>query len=71
MYRPKKNTTGRSGLYCLSIVLLFGAVGVIATGCTPDDQGTDPVISPAGGAVSQILGFVSDFARQLLAAFLF
>lgn len=41
---------------------------LLIVGCTPEDQAS---IASSGGPVSAFIGFVIDFGRQLLVAFLF
>lgn len=73
MCRHESPTLGGSGQVRPYIALLGGAVIIFACGCVPAAQGSagDPPTTAAGAAISQFLGFISDFARQLLAAYLF
>lgn len=56
-----------------STLVLIGGVITSLSGCVPVEEAsaTETFASAAGAAMSQLLAFVSDFARQLLAAYLF
>lgn len=73
MYRHESQALARPSQYRAFIALLGGAIVAIGSGCIPAEEGlaTDAATTAAGAAISQFLGFISDFARQLLAAYFF
>jgi len=69
MYRHKSCTSGRPLRVRSLVGSAVGAVAFIA-GCVPAEEG-DAAMSATGMLIAQIVGFAVDFARQLLAAYLF
>lgn len=69
MYRHRSCLSGRP-LHVRPLVgFAVGAVAFIA-GCVPAEEG-DAAMNATEMAIAQIVGFAVDFARQLLAAYLF
>lgn len=70
MYRHRSCMTFRPLQARLLVGLAVGAVAFIA-GCVPPAEEGDAAMSATGMVIAQIVGFAVDFARQLLAAYLF
>lgn len=69
MYRHKSCTSGRPLQFRRWIGFAGGAIAFIA-GCVPVEEG-DAATSAMGMVIARIVRFADDFARQLLAAYLF
>lgn len=69
MYRHESCTSGRRLQVRSWVGCAVGAVAFVA-GCVPAEEG-DAAMTAAGTVIAQIVGFAADFARQLLAAYLF
>lgn len=73
MYRHEPEARGLAGQCRPIIKIVLAALVAFCSGCVPPDEGTttDFVTSATEAAISQFFGFITDFARQLLAAYLF
>lgn len=69
MYRHKSSASGGLLQPRRLVSVVAGTVFFVA-GCVPTEEG-DAATNAAGMAIAQIVGFAVDFARQLLAAYLF
>lgn len=69
MYRHKSSASGGLLQPRRLVSVVAGTVFFVA-GCIPTEEG-DASMTAAGTLIAQIVGFAADFARQLLAAYLF
>lgn len=73
MSRHELRALSRSGQCRAGIAHIVASMIAFASGCVPAEEGsaTDIVAAGTGEAIVQFMAFISDFARQLLAAYLF
>lgn len=73
MDRLNPRVRNRSRMYRQRLAPFIGLLVPLAFGCVPAEEGTatDAATAAAGQAISGFLIFITDFARQLLAAYLF